>query len=63
MAVVKTIMNGPVTIRIHDDVCKNTTPEQTEAILQRIAQLGYDAQLAQHMRKLRAENESKEAKG
>lgn len=39
MAIAKTIQNGETTVYIHDDYCKDTTPEEVERTLKRIAQL------------------------
>lgn len=37
MAVVETIHDGETTIIFHDDFCKNTTQEEIDAALKRIA--------------------------
>lgn len=37
MAVVMEEKIGSTLVRIHDDYCRNTTPEQVEEILRRIA--------------------------
>lgn len=39
MAIVKTIKDGETTMYIHDDYCKDTTTEEVERIMKRIAQL------------------------
>lgn len=41
--IVKTIQSGPTTIYIHDDFCKNTTPEEIDTILKNIARIAYPA--------------------
>lgn len=57
MAVVKEFMHGNVRIRILDDVCKDSTDEELEAALKRIAKNVYPYLLAQHEQKLREEQE------
>lgn len=49
---VKTIQSGPTTIHIYDDYCKDTTPEEVDAILADIARVAYPALKAAHMKRL-----------
>lgn len=37
MAVIKTIKNGSGVIRIHDDYCKNNTPEDNQRIVDNVS--------------------------
>lgn len=39
MALVDIIKSGDTTIMIHDDFCKNTTPEEVEAVMVHIAKI------------------------
>lgn len=50
--IAKTIQSGETTIHIHDDFCKDTTPEEVSEILKDIARVTYPALKAAHMRKI-----------
>ncbi len=52
MAIVKVIHDGPTTMYFHDDYCKDTTPEEVDAILKNIARVAYPALRAKYMREL-----------
>lgn len=53
--IVKTIQSGEATIYIHDDYCKNTTPEEVDAILKNIARVAYPALKAAHFKRMQEE--------
>lgn len=49
--IVKTIQSGEARIYIHDDYCKDTTPEEVDVILKNIARVAYPALKAAYFRK------------
>jgi len=53
--IVKTIQKGEATIYIHDDYCKDTTPEEVDMILKDIARIAYPALKAAHFKRLQKE--------
>ncbi len=56
--VVKVVKEGNTTFVFHDDYCKDTTPEEVDAILKRIAAIALPNLRAQHYRKLKEEGSS-----
>ncbi|NNJ32670.1 hypothetical protein [Lacrimispora defluvii] len=51
MAIVKEVKKGDTTFIFHDDYCKNTTPEEVEAISKQLGKIAYPALRAAHLRK------------
>jgi hypothetical protein len=49
--IVKVVKSGGVTMYFHDDYCKDKTPEEVKAILDRIAKIAYPALKSAHIRK------------
>ncbi len=56
--IVKTVKEGNTTFVFHDDYCKDTTPEEVQAILKRIAAIALPNLRAQYYRKLKEEGSS-----
>lgn len=56
--IVKVIKEEHTTYVFHDDYCKDTTPEEVQAILKRIAAIALPNLRAQYYRKLREEGTS-----
>lgn len=52
--IVKVVKSGGVTMYFHDDYCRNKTPEEVEAILDRIAAIAFPALKSAHMKKEKA---------
>ena len=49
--IVKVVKSGNVTMYFHDDYCRDKTPEDVKAILERIASIAYPALKSAHMKK------------
>lgn len=60
MAVVRDFMQGNVHVKIDDEYCKDKTPEEVQAILDRIAERAYRAIYGAEQLKLREEQEKNE---
>jgi hypothetical protein len=52
VAIVKVVEDERGTFVYHDDYCKDKTPEEIQAILDRIAAIAYPELRAAHFRKL-----------
>lgn len=53
--IVKTIQMGDTNIYIHDDYCKDTSPEDVERILKDIVRVAYPVLKAEHFKRLQNE--------
>ena len=53
--IVKTIQMGDTNIYIHDDYCKDTSPEEVERILKDIVRVAYPVLKAEHFKRLQNE--------
>lgn len=51
MALVEEKKIGACTVRIFDDFCKDTTQEEIDAILKRIGELSYQAEVCRQLAK------------
>lgn len=52
--IVKVVQSGSVKMYFHDDYCRNKTPEEVKAILDRISAIIYPALKAAHIQKEKA---------
>ncbi|NBH72171.1 hypothetical protein D3Z51_09085 [Clostridiaceae bacterium] len=52
--IVKVVKSGGVTMYFHDDYCRDKTPEEVKAILDRVAAIVYPALKSAHIRKGKA---------
>lgn len=52
--IVKVVKSGGVTMYFHDDYCRDKTPEEVKAILDRVAAIVYPALKSAHIRKEKA---------
>ncbi|MCI8865607.1 MAG: hypothetical protein HFG60_10050 [Lachnospiraceae bacterium] len=49
--IVKVVKSGAVTMYFHDDYCRDKTPEEVQAILDRIAAIAFPALKAAYLKK------------